>query len=78
MNFGIKGLSAPSRAILPADYPRAYTALKKVDEIFFNAEEHIPLTKDQQQFLDASRRATTDTAVRIRRTEYLAKLMFSQ
>lgn len=50
------------------------SALERVDAIFM-ADDISALTKDEQQFLDDSRRATTDEKVRTRRTQYLLRLL---
>lgn len=52
----------------------ARNALDKVEEIF-EAESFDMLTKLEQQFLQDSRRATTDEAVRLRRTTFLLSLL---
>ena len=50
--------------------------LEKVEYIFDKAEDDImQLSKEEQQFLDNSRRATTDASKRMERTEYLVKLI---
>jgi hypothetical protein len=48
--------------------------LERVDEIF-SEEEINKLSKDEQQFLSDSRRATTDEKVRARRTGFLLNLI---
>jgi hypothetical protein len=52
----------------------ARSKLERVEEIF-SADEPATLNKDEQQFLQDSRRATTDEKVRIRRTVFLLTLM---
>jgi hypothetical protein len=48
--------------------------LDRIDEIFA-AEDMANLDQEEQGFLENARRATTDESVRIRRTNYLLKLM---
>jgi len=57
----------------PAKEP-ARNALERVEEIF-EAENFDSLTKSEQQFLQDCRRATTDEAVRQRRTTFLLALL---
>lgn len=50
--------------------------LERIEYIFEKAEDDIMLlSKEEQQFLDSSRRATTDASKRIERTKYLVKLI---
>lgn len=48
--------------------------LERID-VLFQVEDVADLSKDERQFLEDSRRATTDAPVRKRRTEYILKLM---
>lgn len=52
----------------------ARNGLDRVEELF-QVETLATLTKDEQQFLEDCRRATTDEAVRQRRSKYLLSLM---
>ena len=52
----------------------ARSKLERVDEVFA-AEDPATLTRDEQEFLQDSRRATTDEKVRSRRTLFLLTLM---
>jgi hypothetical protein len=52
----------------------ARNGLDRVTEIFA-ADDTGKLTRDEQQFLQDSRRATTDEAVRTRRTKFLLGLI---
>ena len=70
---GLPGLSDALRA-LGSSAQAARSKLEHVEEIFA-AEDAVTLTKDEQQFLQDSRRATTDEKVRSRRTEFLLTLM---
>ena len=50
--------------------------LERIEYIFEKAEDDIMLlSKEEQQFLDSSRRATTDASKRIDRTKYIVKLI---
>lgn len=50
--------------------------LERIEYIFEKAEDDIMLlSKEEQQFLDSSRRATTDASKRIERTKYIVKLI---
>lgn len=50
--------------------------LERIEYIFDKAEDDIMLlSKEEQLFLDSSRRATTDASKRIERTKYLVKLI---
>lgn len=64
----------PKKNIVGNAIEAARNALDKVEEIF-EAEDIARLTRDEQQFLQDCRRATTDEAVRIRRTKYLLSLI---
>lgn len=54
---------------------RVRVKLGRVDEIFANANNPTMLTETERQFLDNSRRATTDESVRKNRTEYIFGLL---
>lgn len=56
------------------DFQRARNGLDHVTEIF-SAEDIGNLRPDERQFIQDSRRATTDEPVRIRRADYLLNLM---
>ncbi|MES2414855.1 MAG: DUF262 domain-containing protein [Pseudomonadota bacterium] len=68
---GIPGLPACS-PLQRKDPRKTLLALSEVDEIF---KANIALPKLQKEFLEDSRRATTDAVVRVRRSEYLLKKM---
>jgi Protein of unknown function DUF262 len=69
---GIEGTRLPLEATASIEVAR--NGLDRVGELF-EATDLAKLTKDEQQFIQDSRRATTDEPVRIRRTEFLLKLM---
>ena len=55
-------------------YAKASQRLEKIDYIF-DEEEKDRLDRDERQFLEDCRRATTDKAVRIRRSEYISRVL---
>lgn len=70
---GLPGLSDELRAA-GSSVQAARSKLERVEAIFAT-EDPAMLTKDEQQFLQDSRRATTDEKVRSQRTVFLLKLM---
>lgn len=72
-NHGIPDLSDKLR-VINSSTQAARSKLERVEEIFA-AEDPASLTKDERQFLQDSRRATTDEKVRSRRTVFLLTLM---
>lgn len=70
--FGVPGLSAITAnvKIVREDFR---SKLERIEEIFA-ATNIADLSGAERQFLDDSRRATTDEKVRVRRTEYLLQL----
>jgi hypothetical protein len=76
--YGLKGIADLGRR-KPLSGPvilRARYGLDRVNELFAVGVENIGrLTKNEQQFLQDSRRATTDESVRLRRTRFLLELM---
>jgi hypothetical protein len=70
---GLPGLSGTLR-ISSLSVQAVRSKLERVEEIFA-AEDPATLAKDEQQFLQDARRATTDEKVRSRRTEFLLTLM---
>lgn len=60
--------------LVGATLETARNGLERVEELF-EAKDLSALKKDEQQFLQDCRRATTDETVRLRRTKYLLKLM---
>jgi len=74
--FGLRNLELPHQEIFPEDYPKVRNQLEKV-EYLFQIDDVTQLGGDEIQFLTDSRRATTDTKVRIRRTEYVVNLINS-
>lgn len=74
MQFGISNLSSSRHEITENDYARVSQKLEKIDYVFAEANKE-NLTSNERQFLEDCRRATTDTAVRIRRSDYLSTLI---
>jgi hypothetical protein len=72
--FGLPDMEQGAGPIEPQEYPRIALALDKVEEVF--AEPDVKkLDNVEIQFLQDCRRATTDSAVRIRRTRYVLSLL---
>lgn len=69
---GVKNLVTPRIDIPEKAFAKIRNSLEKVENLFL-AEDITLLQKDEIQFLNDTRRATTDTKVRIRRSEFLAK-----
>lgn len=71
--YGLPNLTTPRGTSLTGKaIQQARGALDKVNELFQVGLTEIPqLKKSEQQFLQDSRRATTDEKVRVRRTRYL-------
>jgi hypothetical protein len=70
---GLPNISNDLRAI-GSSVQSTRNKLERVEEIFA-ADDPAALTKGEQQFLEDSRRATTDEKVRLRRTVFLLTLM---
>jgi hypothetical protein len=76
VRFGLRGVEAMRTESISWSYPRLRQALAPVDELF-GSEDKRSLSEEQQQFLEDSRRATTDAKVRLRRTHFIATLLLS-
>lgn len=74
LTIGLPRLAAVKQK--PKSLAATRNALERV-QVIFEAEDLAQLSKDDQQFLQDARRATTDEAVRIRRAEFLIALMQS-
>jgi len=72
--FGLKNLEKEQKKIDQKDFPKARNKLESVENLF-QIDDVTQLNGDEIQFLTDSRRATTDTKVRIRRTEYIVDLL---
>ncbi|MBD2763588.1 DUF262 domain-containing protein [Kocuria sp. cx-116] len=71
--FGLEGMDKPPLLLDEINPKVLRFRLDHVDQVFA-AEDHTLLPPADRQFLNDSRRATTDTAVRERRTAYLTNL----
>lgn len=56
------------------DYPRISQKLERIDYIFYIEDKDL-LNKEEKQFLDNCRRATTDAPVRVKRSDFLIDLI---
>jgi hypothetical protein len=74
LEYGVENLVANRTAVENIGYARASQNLERVDYIFAE-EDKTRLSEEEKQFLEDCRRATTDTAVRIRRSEFLSKVI---
>lgn len=72
--YGVSNIQNQRVEINDNDIPKISQKLERVDYIF-SEESSDNLSAQDNQFLTDCRRATTDTAVRIRRSEYLLNLM---
>lgn len=73
--FGLKGVQIPRPMIDLANKDRIMSELSHVDQIFATKEEGGTLLPEDAQFIDDSRRATTDAPVRTRRTQFVLRLL---
>lgn len=74
LKYGLPGIDKPTMNILEADYARIESRLENINSIFATKEAQ-QLNANESQFLEDSRRATTDKLVRERRTKYLLDLI---
>lgn len=73
--YGLKGLTEPRPALdTDQEIEVARNGLDRVEELF-NAEDIASLQPREREFLNDSRRATTDQSAREGRTKYLLSLM---
>ena len=72
--YGLKDLDKPRVQLSASDYARIGSKLEVIETIF-EEEDKTSLDEGERRFLEDSRRATTDTLVRKRRTEFLLDLM---
>lgn len=68
--YKLKNIDRPSKLLNGHEYPKVRALLEQVESIF-ETEDIKQLDNEQAQFLEDSRRATTDATVRSRRTEFL-------
>lgn len=72
--LGIPNLPAVSTQLQPENFSKVAISLEKIDEIY--ATDDIKnLSVLEIEFLQDSRRATTDSAVRVRRTQFVLNLL---
>jgi hypothetical protein len=74
LEYGVENLTAHRVGLESIGYARVSQKLERIDYIF-SEEDKSHLTSEDEQFLEDCRRATTDTAVRIRRSEFLSKII---
>lgn len=74
MQYGVPNIEAERKDVADIGYARVSQKLERIDYIF-EEEDKDKLSKDERQFLEDCRRATTDTAVRIRRSEFISKII---
>lgn len=77
LRWGLKSIDTPKISDSNWNHARIRNSLLSVDDIFSSEDKRL-LDQDQSRFLEDSRRATTDAAVRIRRTKYLIGLITKQ
>lgn len=74
LKYGLVGIDKPTMNISESDYARIESRLENINSIFA-PEDGRYLNEEETQFLEDSRRATTDKLVRERRTKYLLDLI---
>ncbi|MCA6368866.1 MAG: DUF262 domain-containing protein [Cytophagales bacterium] len=74
--YGIPEIDKPTPGILESSYEKIYARLDKVNSIL-GTENVQSLEPADLQFLEDTRRATTNTTVRKRRTEFLIDLILA-
>ncbi|HWD88021.1 MAG TPA: DUF262 domain-containing protein [Mucilaginibacter sp.] len=72
--YGLKDFEKEQKEIPKTKYEKLKTTLTSLD-FLFATDTLKRVTTDQIQFLEDSRRATTDTKVRIRRTEFIVDII---
>ncbi|GLR09099.1 hypothetical protein COO59_02715 [Mixta theicola] len=77
IQFGVPNLKAVGQRIEDGDIAKITNRLDRI-ELIFMEENKAELTEREIQFLNDCRRATTDTAVRIRRSEYLNDVILGE
>ncbi len=82
LHYGLKDINLPCRPFSESEYSRVRNALETVEIIFpdpdaSDAEDKRVLDKAESRFLEDSRRATTDAAVRVRRTQFIVERILS-
>jgi hypothetical protein len=74
LEYGVENLTADRIRVEDIGYARVSQKLERIDYIFSEEDKNL-LSNEEKQFLEDCRRATTDTAVRIRRSEFISKVI---
>jgi hypothetical protein len=69
LRFGVPGLTGFQLGDVQWNWPRLRAALRQIEDVL-DAEDRRTLTDDEQRFLNDVKLATTDAAVRVRRTQF--------
>lgn len=77
MEYGLKDFPLDRQKIKEKDYSKMRVVLERIESIYIIDDKHL-LDAEEIQFLEDSRRATTDTNVRGRRTNFIVKRILSQ
>lgn len=72
--YGVENIDRPKQSIENNELAKISQKLERIDYIF-EEEDKNKLEQIEKQFLEDCRRATTDTPVRIRRSEFLIDVM---
>ena len=74
LEYGVQNMNSNRESIKSIGYARVAQRLERIDYIFSDEAKDY-LTAEDKQFLADCRRATTDTAVRVRRSEFIAGII---
>ena len=74
MKYGITNLDPACNVFDLNNISKYKNGLDSIEEIF-KVEDKLTLDKEQLAFLTDSQRATTDAAVRVRRSNYILKII---
>lgn len=74
MQYGVKNMDSKRLSIEEFGYAKASQNLERVDYVFEEVDKD-RLSKEEKQFLEDCRNATTDTVVRVRRSEFIASVI---
>jgi hypothetical protein len=77
LRFGLPGLNRPIFGNTDWNYSRIGSALETVEQVILT-EDKTELNQIQMKFLESTRLATTDAAVRVRRAEFVLDQILSQ
>ncbi|MBU1059078.1 MAG: DUF262 domain-containing protein [Proteobacteria bacterium] len=77
LEYGLPGIDKGREKISELNSSKVKASLEKIENIF-KVEDADLLSKDEKTFLNDSRRATTDEAVRKRRTEYIIDIVMGE